>query len=47
MTVFEDNSLNEKTVAAVEKQIHYGDGSDPHKDIGAHHVEEQTPKSIV
>jgi hypothetical protein len=23
--VFEDDSLNQKTVAAVEKQIHYGD----------------------
>ncbi|KAJ9161104.1 General substrate transporter [Coniochaeta hoffmannii] len=26
--LFEDNSLNEKTVAAVEKQIHFGDSSD-------------------
>jgi hypothetical protein len=23
--VFEDSSLNERTVSAVEKQIHYGD----------------------
>lgn len=36
-TVFEDSDLNEKTVAAVEKQIHYGDSTDaaaadiPHK----------------
>jgi hypothetical protein len=26
--VFEDNTLNEKTVAAVEKQIHYGDSTE-------------------
>jgi MFS family permease len=26
-TVFEDNSLNERTVSAVEKQIHFGDDS--------------------
>ena len=26
--MFEDSALNEKTVAAVEKQIHYGDSGD-------------------
>lgn len=32
--VFEDNSLNERTVQAVEKQIHYGDSNekDEHKE---------------
>lgn len=33
-TVFEDSTLNEKTVAAVEKQIHYGDGGDVAKAEG-------------
>lgn len=46
-TVFEDESLNEKASAAVEKQIHYGDG-DVSKDIAAHHIEEQpNPKSLA
>jgi hypothetical protein len=33
-TVFEDSSLNERTVSAVEKQIHYGDDSGNIKDEG-------------
>lgn len=45
--LFEDESLNEKASAAVEKQIHYGDG-DVSKDIAAHHIEEQpNPKSLA
>jgi hypothetical protein len=33
--LFEDASLNEKTVAAVEKQIHYGDNTEAAKsDVG-------------
>lgn len=29
--MFEDETLNEKTVAAVEKQIHYGDNPEATK----------------
>jgi hypothetical protein len=43
--VFEDSSFNEKTVAAVEKQIHFGDGNDASKvDLPP---QPQEPKSIV
>lgn len=45
--LFEDNTLNERTVAAVEKQIHYGDSSDGTKrDLGPE-AQEHEIKSVV
>jgi hypothetical protein len=41
--VFEDAELNEKITGAVEKQIHYGDNTDPEKtDLPAQQVEART-----
>lgn len=40
--MFEDNTLNERAVSAVEKQIHYGDGTGDVK-----HEEGQAPEVKV
>lgn len=41
--MFEDKELSDRSVAAVEKQIHYG-GDDPSKDVGTIHLEEQVQR---
>ena len=45
--MFEDKELSDRSVAAVEKQIHYGGDEDPSKDIGTIHLEEVQGKSLV
>jgi hypothetical protein len=42
--VFEDEKLNEKTVAAVEKQIHFGDNPEAPK--SEHNPAVQTREAI-
>ncbi|OIW27125.1 general substrate transporter [Coniochaeta ligniaria NRRL 30616] len=45
--LFEDSTLNDRTVAAVEKQIHYGDRSDGAKDDLGPEAQEHEIKSVV
>lgn len=45
--LFEDNALNEKTVAAVEKQIHYGEHSEGAKgDFGPNATEHEIKNAV-